>query len=99
MTLPTFSRRTFVTYSAILPWALDLRAAPTSIPVGLELYSVRDELKRDPQATVRAVAGMGYQVVEFYAPYFAWTEVQTKDMRKLLDDLGIRCLSTHNDNS
>jgi sugar phosphate isomerase/epimerase len=99
MTLPTFSRRTFVAFSATLPWALDLRAAPTSIPVGLELYSVRDELKRDPQATVRAVAAMGYQVVEFYAPYFAWTGVQTKDMRKLLDDLGIRCLSTHNDNA
>jgi sugar phosphate isomerase/epimerase len=39
---------------------------------------------------------MGYQVVEFYSPYFDWSETQTKDMRKLLDDLGIRCLSTHN---
>jgi sugar phosphate isomerase/epimerase len=42
---------------------------------------------------------MGYQCVEFYAPYFDWTESQTKDMRKLLDDLGIRCYSTHNDSS
>jgi sugar phosphate isomerase/epimerase len=67
------------------------------LPVGLELYSVRDELKRDPQATVRAVAKMGYQGVEFYAPYLAWTEAETKDMRKLLDELGIRCFSTHND--
>jgi len=30
-------------------------------------------------------------------PYFSWTPDQTKDMRKLLDDLGIRCNSTHND--
>jgi sugar phosphate isomerase/epimerase len=49
--------------------------------------------------TVRAVAGMGYQCVEFYAPYFEWTENQTKEMRKLLDDLGIHCYSTHNDSS
>jgi len=42
---------------------------------------------------------MGYQGVEFYAPYFEWTESQTKQMRKLLDDLGIRCFSTHNDSS
>jgi sugar phosphate isomerase/epimerase len=98
MPLPTFSRRRFLTYSVILPWAWDARAA-TSFPVGLELYSVREELKRDPQATVRAVAGMGYQGVEFYAPYFEWTESQTKEMRKLLDDLGIRCFSTHNDSS
>jgi len=47
-------------------------------------------------ATVRAVAQMGYEVVEFYAPYFDWSENETKQMRKLLDDLGIRCLSTHN---
>jgi sugar phosphate isomerase/epimerase len=98
MTLPTLSRRRFLTYSAVLPWAWSARAAD-STPVGLELYSVRGELKRDPQTTLRAVAGMGYQCVEFYAPYFDWTESQAKETRKLLDDLGIRCYSTHNDSS
>jgi sugar phosphate isomerase/epimerase len=98
MPSPTLSRRRFLGYSAALPWTLSSRAA-TSIPVGLELYSVREELKRDRQGTVRAVAGMGYQGVEFYAPYFEWTEGQTKEMRKLLDDLGIRCFSTHNDSA
>jgi sugar phosphate isomerase/epimerase len=67
------------------------------VPVGLELFSVRNELKEDLNGTVRAVAKMGYEVVEFFAPYYAWTEQQTKDMRRLLDDLGIKCLSTHND--
>src|SRR2546427_564212 len=90
------TRRTFLALSAALPWALHAHAA-SSVPVGLELYSVRDELQRDPQATVRAVAQMGYQGVEFYAPYFEWSEEQTKQMRKLLDELGIRCFSTHND--
>jgi sugar phosphate isomerase/epimerase len=67
--------------------------------MGLELYSVRNALKLDLEGTVRTVAQMGYQGVEFYAPYFDWTEAQTKQMRKLLDDLGIRCFSTHNDAS
>jgi sugar phosphate isomerase/epimerase len=67
------------------------------IPVGLELYSVRNELKQDLNGTVRAVAKMGYEVVEFFSPYYAWSTDQTKEMRKLLDDLGIKCLSTHND--
>src|SRR5882672_1397805 len=89
------TRRSFLALSAALPWALSARAS-TSIPVGLELYSVRGELKKDPEATVRAVAQMGYQVVEFYGPYFDWSESQTKQMRKLMDDLGIRCHSTHN---
>jgi sugar phosphate isomerase/epimerase len=98
MTPNVVSRRSFLAMSALLPWALRAQGAP-EIPVGLELYSVRNALKQDPTGTVRAVARLGYQCVEFYAPYFEWTESQTKDMRKLLDDLGIRCYSTHNDSS
>jgi len=98
MTPHTLSRRSFLAFSAMLPLALSARAAK-SIPVGLELYSVREELKKNPEGTVRAVAQMGYQGVEFYAPYFEWSESQTKQMRKLLDDLGMRCFSTHNDSS
>ncbi|MGC1616228.1 MAG: sugar phosphate isomerase/epimerase family protein [Candidatus Acidiferrum sp.] len=98
MTPNALSRRSFLALSAMLPWALRATASP-SIPVGLELYSVRNALKGDPAVTVRAVAGMGYQCVEFYAPYFEWTESQAKDMRKLMDDLGIHCYSTHNDSS
>jgi sugar phosphate isomerase/epimerase len=92
----SLSRRRFLAVSAVLPWALKSMAAERSIPVGLELYSVRDALKQDPTGTVRTVAQMGYQVVEFYAPYFDWTDAQAKQMRKLMDDLGIRCNSTHN---
>src|SRR5713226_1928518 len=98
MPLHALSRRSFLAFSAMLPWAVSARAAK-SIPLGLELYSVREELKKDPEATVRAVAQMGYQGVEFYAPYFEWSEGQTRLMRKLLDDLGIRCFSTHNDST
>ncbi|MEZ5404293.1 MAG: sugar phosphate isomerase/epimerase [Bryobacteraceae bacterium] len=65
-------------------------------PVGLELFSVRGELKKDLFATVRAVARMGYECVEFFSPYFEWTPEYAKDVRKMLDDLGIRCYSTHN---
>jgi sugar phosphate isomerase/epimerase len=60
---------------------------------------VRNALKQDLTGTVRAVAEMGYSCVEFYSPYFDWTESQAKEMRKLLDDLGIHCYSTHNNSS
>lgn len=66
------------------------------LPVGIELYSVRDELAKDLPATVRAVAKMGYEVVEFFSPYYQWTTDYAKEVRKLLDDLGLRCPSTHN---
>lgn len=78
-----------------------LLAAPGAngkqIPIGLELYSVRDELAKDLTGTVNAVAKMGYQCVEFFAPYYSWTEDYAKQVRKQLDALGVRCYSTHND--
>ena len=100
MPYSNLSRRSFLTLSAALPWALrGLASGPaalTSIPVGLELYSVRDELKKDPEGTVRSVAQMGYQVVEFYAPYFQWSDEEAKQTRRLMDELRIGCHSTHN---
>src|SRR5260370_20591318 len=98
MTPHTLSRRSFLAFSAMLPSALSARGAK-SIPTALGLYSVREELKKDAEGTVRAVAQMGYQCVAFYAPYFAWSASHTKQMRKLLNDLGIRCLSTRNASS
>ena len=79
-----------------VPFAASAVAQSRKVPVGLELYSVRGELKKDLAGTVRAVAKMGYEVVEFYSPYLSWTPEEAKDVRKLLDDLGIKCLSTHN---
>lgn len=72
-------------------------AAPgKKYPIGLELYSVRDELSRDLPRTLRTVAQQGYEVVEFYAPYCDWQFPYAKEVRRQLDDLGLRCYSTHN---
>jgi sugar phosphate isomerase/epimerase len=90
MTHPT--RRSLLA-SALLPAAA---LAKKKIPVSLELYSVRNELTKDLFGTVTAVAKMGYEGVEFYSPYTQWTTAYAKDVRKLMDDLGIKCFSTHN---
>jgi sugar phosphate isomerase/epimerase len=94
----SLSRRSFLATSAVVPLAarLPLFAAGGKIPVGLELYSVRNDLKEDEPGTVRKVAGLGYECVEFYAPYFSWTVDYAKQMRAELDELKIRCYSTHN---
>jgi sugar phosphate isomerase/epimerase len=96
----TVSRRSFLALAGTLPFAFRASTlAAGKIPVGLELYTVRDELTKDLLGTVRAVGKMGYEVVEFYSPYFSWTTEKAKEVRKLLDDLGVRCHSTHNDSS
>jgi len=105
------SRRTFLTISSAIPSAiaahvsLNASAAESAAPepakakkhpIGLELYSVRGELGRDLPNTLKTVAKFGYEVVEFYSPYFNWTPPYAKDVRTQLDDLGLRCYSTHN---
>jgi sugar phosphate isomerase/epimerase len=91
----SLSRRTFLSLAGALPLAARLRGA-AKVPVGLELYSVRNELAKDLFGTVKTVAKMGYEVVEFYSPYYEWTPQMASDVRKLLDDVGLKCHSTHN---
>jgi len=61
------------------------------IPIALQLYSVREDCARDLAGTVKAVAEMGYEGVEF-AGYYDWSAA---DLRKLLDDCGLVCVGTH----
>jgi sugar phosphate isomerase/epimerase len=105
----SLSRRSFLSISAAIPAAI---TAPISISaadeavkqpagtrkhtIGLELYSVRGEMGRDLPNALKTVAGFGYEVVEFYSPYFKWKPAYAKEIRAQLDDLGLRCYSTHN---
>ena len=92
----TITRRSFLGLAAMAPLAFAALPKSRRVPVGIELYSVRDQMDKDLFATVRAVARMGYEVVEFYGPYYNWTPEYAKQVRRLIDDLGIRCHSTHN---
>jgi len=77
------------------PLAAVAATAKNTPPVGLELYSVRESLKKDLFATLDQVAAIGYQVVEFYSPYFEWTDAHAKKVRKHLDAVGLECRSLH----
>jgi sugar phosphate isomerase/epimerase len=87
---------TFVTASPLWATALYAKSGGKKVPVGLELYTVREELKKDEAGTLAAVAKMGYECVEFYAPYSEWTTDHAKEVRKQLDSLNLKCYSTHN---
>lgn len=66
-------------------------AATRRIPVGLQLYSVRDECAKDLPAVLAAVAAMGYEGVEF-AGYHGRS---ADELRRLLDQNSLRCCGTH----
>ncbi|MFN8582989.1 MAG: sugar phosphate isomerase/epimerase [Gemmatimonadaceae bacterium] len=62
--------------------------------IGLELYSVRTEMAKDPDRTMAAVAKMGYQDVEvlWSAGNFGRT---AKQLRAVLDQTGLKAPSAH----
>ena len=68
-------------------------APKKKIPIALELYSLRNELKTDFNGVIGQVGKMGYEGVEF-AGYYAWDK-KPKELRKLLDDSGLKCCGTH----
>ncbi len=68
-------------------------APPKNIPVGVQLYSVRGAAAKDFPGIVEAIAKLGYKGVEF-AGYYGW-EAKPKELRKLLDDNGLKCCGTH----
>ncbi len=79
--------------SSALPVALCADEPKKKIPIGLELFSVRDQLKTDFTGTIEAVGKMGYTGVEF-AGYYGWDK-KPQELRKLLDDNGLKCCGTH----
>jgi sugar phosphate isomerase/epimerase len=64
--------------------------------VGIQLYSVRDDMSKDPAGTLKKLAEMGYQYVEhanyINRKFYGYT---AKDFKSLLDSLGLKMLSGH----
>ena len=69
----------------------EAKAGKKPIPVGLQLYSVRNQCQKDLPGTIAAVAKMGYEGVEFAGYY----DYKAEDLRKMLDDNHIKCCGTH----
>src|SRR5580698_5307187 len=71
---------TLVTSSALLS-GRRLFASPFGLPVGLQLYSVREMLAKDYEGTLKQLGALGYQEVEA-AGYFDHTPEQVKQAMK-----------------
>ena len=98
----SISRRVFIKNSALtvagaafFSKSLFAGSALTEL-TGVQLYSIRDEMKADPMGTLKSLASMGYKHVE-HANYvdrkfYGWS---AKDFKKILDDLGLTMPSGH----
>jgi sugar phosphate isomerase/epimerase len=96
------SRRKFLTQSgmllagaAALPHQLLANFASNSV-LGVQLYSVREDMKKDPLGTLKQLAAMGYKNVEhanyINRKFYGYT---AKEFKKILDDMGLKMPSGH----
>ncbi len=94
MTIP--SRRTFLKTAAAVAAAAcagtrRLGAASFNLPIGLQLYSVRNLLPKDFDGTLHQLAEAGYKEVEAAGFY----NKTAQDFRHSMDQAGLRCISAH----
>src|SRR5258708_2548061 len=96
------TRRNFIKKSALAVAAVSLANNPLfsfgkgKARIGIQLYTVRDEMSKNPLETLRAVANIGYKYVE-HARYAdrKFYGYPAKEFKKILSDLGMKMPSGH----
>jgi sugar phosphate isomerase/epimerase len=98
------SRRTFIKSGAMIALgaAIFPRTTLASVKpakkgmVGIQLYSVRDDMMKDPKGSLEQLAKMGYIYVE-HANYVneKFYGFPAPEFRKILDGLGLKMISGH----
>ena len=93
-----YSRREFLkTGSAALAYGSALVGGPAlyaktlKLPLGIELYSVRELLPKDYAGTLKAIGGLGYREAEA-AGYFNHSVAEVKQAMK---DAGLKLVAAH----
>ena len=98
------SRRDFIKKSSLLT-AASMLPLPTfsmktkaKFKMGLQLFTIRDAMEKDPVASLKTVANLGYEDLETYGydvntdSYYGF---KAKDFKQLLDDLNLTATSGH----
>ncbi len=97
-------RRSFIQKSAIasaamvLPFHNCTMQNTSKFKMGLQLFTIRDAMEKDPLGTLKAVASLGYEDTETYGfdtnkgTYYGY---EAEDFKKILDDLNLTATSGH----
>ncbi len=93
-------RRDFIKNSGLLlanaTLMSDISIFGKSKQYGIQLWSVREDMKKDPKGTLAAMSKAGFKFVEgFGLENGKWFGVDTKDFKMMLDDNGLKMPSAH----
>jgi sugar phosphate isomerase/epimerase len=101
--MESFSRRQFIGAAAALTaGTLQLSADPLGLPIGCQVYPVRDMLGKDFDGTLREIAGIGYTRIEMCSPkgyerggFGPLVKYKASELRDKIQAAGLKCESCH----
>lgn len=97
------NRRNFIKESSLaaaslLPLTKLMAHSKSNIPFGLQLWSVKEDMAKDPKGTLRQVASFGYKQIESFegAKGMFWG-MSAKEFDRYTRDLGMKIIASHCD--
>jgi len=104
--MTTNSRRDFLHAGTVGAAATLFRrtmgAAPLGLPVGCQVFPIREQLANDLDGTLRQIAAIGYEVIEFCSPpgfvktgFEPLVGLKAAELRRRIGDAGLRVVSCH----
>src|SRR5882762_2035293 len=108
--MSAMSRREFAKTAAMFAAAAgfssgggaELRANPLGMPIGCQTWPVRDMIAKDFPGTIKQLAAAGFQTIELCSPvgyadsgFAGLAAYKGAELRKILNDAGVTCLSSH----
>jgi sugar phosphate isomerase/epimerase len=88
--------------AALSPVVKTLSAAPLGLPIGCQVYPVREMLGKDFDGTLRELASIGYRTIEMCSPqgyrgpgFEPLANVKASELRQRIRAAGLTCESSH----
>jgi sugar phosphate isomerase/epimerase len=80
----------------------NINPGTVKLPVGFQVWTVKDMLIKDFPGTLKMMAGLGYESVEMCSPpgyessgFGPLMKLKAKEMKKIINDAGLICDSSH----
>lgn len=94
------TRRNFVAGMAV--GAAALHADPLGLPIGCQVYPVREALGKDFEGTLRELASIGFKTIEMCSPpsyaragFGPLADLKASEIKAKIQAAGLKCISCH----
>jgi sugar phosphate isomerase/epimerase len=81
---------------------IKVKSGSLQMPIGFQVWTIREQLVKDFPGTLKMMAGLGYQSLEMCSPpgyessgFGPLMKLKPKEMKQIINDAGLICISSH----